>query len=125
VGRRLPAYLTALGQALLAALTDEEVDAALPPALEPFTDNTITDRAALHAELDAVRARGWAFEREQGTPGVACVAAAVDYRIPATDAISCSMPAHLAAGDELERVVAAVVSHTQRLASTLRREGIR
>jgi hypothetical protein len=56
---------------------------------------------------------------------VACVAAAVDYRIPATDAISCSMPAHLADGDELDRVVAAVVSHTQRLAVLLRREGIR
>jgi DNA-binding IclR family transcriptional regulator len=125
VGRRLPAHLTALGQALLAALTADEVDAILPPTLEAFTGNTITDRAALHAELDLVRARGWALESEQGTPGVACVAAAVDYRIPATDAISCSMPAHLADGDELDRVVAAVVSHTQRLAVLLRREGIR
>ena len=125
VGRRLPVHLTALGQALLAGLTPEEVDGVLPATLARLTPNTITDRAALSAELDAVRGRGWAFECEQGTPGVACVAAAVDYRIPATDAISCSMPAHLAAGDELDRVVAAVVAHTQRLAVTLRREGIR
>jgi DNA-binding IclR family transcriptional regulator len=125
VGRRLPVHLTALGQALMAGLTDDEVDQLLPGELEAYTPNTITDRGVLHTELDAVRNRGWAFEREQGTETVACVAAAVDYRIPATDAISCSMPAHLAEGEELDRVVVALVAHTQRLANTLRREGIR
>ncbi|MEH0981413.1 IclR family transcriptional regulator [Micromonospora sp. CPCC 205556] len=125
VGRRLPAHLTALGQALLAELTTDEVEQILPADLEKATPHTMTDRAALYAELDAVRQRGWAFEREQGTEEVACVAAPVGYRIPATDAISCSMPAQLADGEELDRVVKAVVTHTQRLAATLRREGIR
>lgn len=125
VGRRLPAHLTALGQALLAELTDDEVDRALPAELPAFTAHTITDRAALFDELDDVRHRGWAFERDQGTEGVACVAAAVSYRIPATDAVSCSMPAHLASGEELEKVVDAVVGRTRTLAATLRREGIR
>lgn len=125
VGRRLPAHLTALGQALLADLTEPEVDAILPETLEPFTDNTITDRAALHTELDEVRTRGWAFEREHGTPGIACIAATVDYRIPATDAVSCSMPAELAEPDEVKRVAEAIVEHTRRLAGALRRNGIR
>jgi DNA-binding IclR family transcriptional regulator len=125
VGRRLPAHLTALGQALLAGLTRDEVEAILPADLESYTPQTITSRDALLAELDEVRTRGWAFEREQGTAGVACVATAVDYRIPATDAISCSMPAHLADGAELDRVAKAVVTHTHRLAATLRRAGIR
>jgi DNA-binding IclR family transcriptional regulator len=125
VGRRLPVHITALGQALLAALTDDEVDRILREPLVAYTPNSFTDKAALHRELEAVRERGWAYEREQGTEGVACVAAAVDYRIPATDAISCSMPAYLADGEELDRVAKAVVSHTQRLAATLRREGIR
>ncbi|WP_431880309.1 IclR family transcriptional regulator, partial [Micromonospora marina] len=124
VGRRLPAHLTALGQALLAELTADEVTRILPADLEKATAHTMTDRAALYAELDAVRQRGWAFEREQGTEEVACVAVPVGYRIPATDAISCSMPARLADGEELDRVVKAVVTHTQRLAATLRREGI-
>jgi DNA-binding IclR family transcriptional regulator len=125
VGRRLPAYLTALGQALFAALTTDEIDALLPASLTAVTAHTITDRAALHAELDAVRDRGWAYEVEQGTEGVACIAATVDYRIPPTDAISCSMPAQLAVGDEVERVASAIAAHTGRLAATLRREGIR
>jgi DNA-binding IclR family transcriptional regulator len=125
VGRRLPAHLTALGQALLAELTADEIDELLPAELESYTPNTITDRAALHAELEVVRDRGWALEREQGTDGVACVAATVDYRIPPTDAISCSMPAHLAGGDEVDRGAASNTTHTPRLAATLRREGIR
>jgi DNA-binding IclR family transcriptional regulator len=125
VGRRLPANVTALGLALLADLTEAEVDALLPADLPGLTPHSITDRPALHAELDAVRKRGWAFEREQNTEGVACVAAAVSYRIPATDAISCSMPAHLATGEHLEQVAAAVTEHTEALARTLRRDGIR
>lgn len=125
VGRRLPAHLTALGQALLAALTPEEVDAVLPAELEAYTPQTITARPALHAALDEVRTRGWAFEREQGTEGVACVAAAVDYRIPATDAISCSMPIASATEPELHRVASAVLTHTQTLATALRHAGIR
>ena len=125
VGRRLPANVTGLGQALLADLTEAEIDALLPADLPGLTANSITDRSALHAELDAVRKRGWAFEREQNTEGVACVAVAVGYRIPATDAISCSMPAHQATGEHLEKVVAAITTHTEALARTLRREGIR
>jgi DNA-binding IclR family transcriptional regulator len=101
------------------------VDALLPGELVAVTPNTITERAALHAELDAVRRRGWAFEKEQGTEGVACVAVAVGYRIPATDAVSCSMPAHLAHGKHLDKVAEAVSRHTSELARTLRREGIR
>jgi len=125
VGRRLPAHLTALGQALLAQLTNDEVDSLLDGDLIAYTQHTITDRAMLHKELEEVRGRGWAFEREQGTVGVACVAATVDYRIPASDAISCSMPAELATSEELDRVAEAVVAHTRRLAQMLRRVGIR
>jgi DNA-binding IclR family transcriptional regulator len=124
VGRRLPAHVTALGQVLLAQLTDDEVKALLPDPLPALTEHTITDLAELTAELDRVRSRGWACEREQGTKGVACVAATVDYRIPATDAISCSMPADLPP-DQVERVIEAVITHTHKLAATLRREGIR
>ncbi|MEV4517091.1 IclR family transcriptional regulator [Dactylosporangium sp. NPDC049525] len=125
VGRRLPAHVTALGQCLLSCLTRDEVDEVLPARLDALTPHTITDREQLFAELDRARARGWAVEHEQGTDGVACVAVPLDYRIPATDAISCSMPAKLADDDEVERVANALLRHTGILVATLRREGIR
>jgi DNA-binding IclR family transcriptional regulator len=89
VGRRLPVHVTALGQALLADLTEAEVDDLLPGELTPVTAQTITERARLHAELDVVRKRGWAFELEQGTEGVACVAVAVGYRLPTRSPVRC------------------------------------
>ncbi|WP_414641746.1 IclR family transcriptional regulator [Actinocrinis sp.] len=92
VGRRVPAYATALGKALLAGLTDAEVDAILPPQLEAITPLTVVDRDRLFAELAEVRERGYASERGQNTPGLGCFAVALDYRTPPTDAISCSVP---------------------------------
>ncbi|MGB6181854.1 MAG: IclR family transcriptional regulator [Rhodococcus sp. (in: high G+C Gram-positive bacteria)] len=126
VGRKLPCHATALGQALLAELTDDEVRRLLPPTLDTFTENTITDHDALVTELGAVRARGWSLEREQGTVGIVCIATVVPYRIPATDALSVSMSADVAQDPaELERIAAALTQHAAAWARELRTEGIR
>lgn len=126
VGRQLPAHATALGRALLAELTSGEVDRLLAGEdREQLTSRTVTDRDELHAELDETRKRGWALEREQNTPGLCCVAAPVTYRIPATDAISVSIPIAQVTDRELEAVGEAVMRHAAALAVALRREGIR
>ncbi|HET6633561.1 MAG TPA: IclR family transcriptional regulator [Streptomyces sp.] len=126
VGRQLPAYATALGKALLAELTPRETDRLLPAdGMEALTEHTVTSRPGLHAELEQARGRGWALEWEQNTPGLCCVAAPVTYRIPATDAISCSMPRGQVAEKEVGRIAETVRRHSDELARTLRREGIR
>ena len=123
VGRRLPAHVTALGQVLLAQLTDDEVAALIPKPLAPITDHTITDPAELTGELDKIRARGWAYEREQGTPGVAA------WR---SRSITGSRPRTRSAArcprawrPPTWKVTDAVIRHTHKLGATLRREGIR
>jgi len=98
------AYATSLGKALLAELTEAELTGLLPQSLAPLTENTITSRDKLRDELTVVRERGYAFEHEEGTTGVACVAAVVPYRIPASDALSCSMPADQATDSETRRI---------------------
>lgn len=126
VGRQLPAYATALGKALLAERTPAEVDQILPEeTLTSLTENTVGSRSALHGELQESLARGWALEREQNTPGLCCVAIPVTYRIPATDAISCSVPVDQATDGELGRIAEAIRRHADELAQTLRRKGIR
>lgn len=125
VGRQLPAHATALGKALLAELTPREVTALLPGVLTPLTEFTITDPDVLAADLELTRVRGHSREREQNTIGLACVSVAVPYRIPATDAISCSIPVASAAEAELDKVAGIVADHAQRLAAQLRAEGIR
>jgi IclR family transcriptional regulator, pca regulon regulatory protein len=78
VGSRLPAYCTSLGKVMLAFLSPEERAAAL--ASVDFTQrgpNTIVSRKALEAELDRVRADGFATNNEELAYGLRSIAAPV------------------------------------------------
>ena len=125
VGRQLPAHATSLGKALLSELTPDELEGVLPGALPALTEHTVTTRADLARELEETRERGWSIEREQNTLGICCVASSVAYRIPATDAISCSIPLGEGSEQEIAKVGEAVRRHTDELAQTLRRNGVR
>lgn len=121
VGRRLPAHATSLGKALLAARTPYEVDTLLPSRLLPMTAKTVTDRDGLHVQLAQFRTAGYAFEREENTPGLCCFAFALPYRRPAFESISCSVP--IARLDEAHErhVVQALQQAAHDITETLRR----
>ncbi|MEV0622023.1 IclR family transcriptional regulator [Nonomuraea sp. NPDC050404] len=91
-GRRLPSWATGLGKAILAGRPWEEVDRVLPETLEPRTVHTFTDRAALRAELEAIRRRGHAIDEQESTIGLRCFAVALDLTSPPNEALSCSVP---------------------------------
>lgn len=76
-GTRVPIHSSAMGKCLLAyaGALEREVDAL--PDLARLTDRTITERDRLVAELEAVRARGWALNDEERIAGVRAVAAPV------------------------------------------------
>jgi DNA-binding IclR family transcriptional regulator len=121
VGRRLPAHATSLGKALLAQHSDEEVDAILPADLVALTPRTLTERPALFADLAETRERGYALERGENTAGLGCFAVALDYKYPATEAISCSVPsARLSDAEHASLVAEAIVRHAGELAAILR-----
>lgn len=126
IGRKLPAYCTALGKALLSQLTAEERTAVIgSDPLPALTENTITSPDELDAQLQEVRRRGYSVERGESTVGLVCVGVPVQYRIPATDAISCSMPADLATDEEVDRIGTILVSHARELAVRLQSQGVR
>lgn len=126
VGRRLPAHATALGKALLAELSAAELDTVLgAEPLPSLTDATVTDRTVLAKGLEQVRDSRVAFEREENTKGVCCVAATIGYRIPATDAISCSIPVGRATEAEVARVAGLVAAAADALGARLRAAGVR
>jgi len=75
VGDRNPAHCTGVGKALLAQLSDEELEQRYPGGrLKRYTDQTITDLEELRAELARVRSRGYAIDLEEHEVGVKCVA---------------------------------------------------
>lgn len=78
VGTNSYLHSSAAGKAMLAHMSEERVNEVLDRwGLERFTEHTITDREELFAELDAVRDRGVAFNREEYLLGINSVGAAI------------------------------------------------
>jgi DNA-binding IclR family transcriptional regulator len=59
LGRQVPLHATSTGKAMLAWLSEEEIESLLAGPLIAYTDTTITDRSRLRAELAATRRRGY------------------------------------------------------------------
>ena len=78
IGTRVTLYSSSVGKAWLASLDVTARDALLDSlTLARFTPNTITDRAALRAELDATRERGYAEDREENEAQIFCYGSAI------------------------------------------------
>lgn len=77
-GKRIYLHGAALGKSLLAELPEARVDEIIDRhGLPALTENTITDRDELLAELDEIRQRGIAFDDEERLAGLRSVASAV------------------------------------------------
>lgn len=77
-GKTAKAHWTALGKAILANLSDAEIDAHL--AAEPLTAktaSTIVDAGDLKRELAAIREQGYAVDSAEHMPGTYCIASAI------------------------------------------------
>ena len=94
IGRRFPAYATALGRVLLADLGRAELEDVLAAAApEQLTPSTLTDAAALTAEIMRVGVQGWALvdgELEQGLRSIAAPVHSQDGRVVAAVNVSTS-----------------------------------
>ncbi len=105
VGTMNPLHCTALGKALLAF-----GELNMPPTLEAFTPNTITDPDQLGKALQQVRAQGYAVDDEEFDLGVRCIAVPVyDFRGKATGSIGISGPATRVTPERLPELAASVV----------------
>jgi len=74
VDRVYPAYCTAVGKAMLASLSEQSLDMALrQQSFQQLTERTITDAETLRADLETVRARGYAIEDGEHVRGIIAV----------------------------------------------------
>jgi len=75
IGTRLPAFATSMGRVLLAALTPGELDDFFARAeLTPLTERTVTDEAALRADLARVREQGYSLVDQELETGLRSIA---------------------------------------------------
>lgn len=88
-------HARATGKLLLAFADPQQRAAVLgEEALIARTPQTIVDRGALEAELEAIRERGWAVDEEEFHEGVCCVSAPVIVAGVLVAAVTLSVPAH-------------------------------
>ncbi len=121
IGRRNPAYSTAVGKAILAYLPEARVEAAVEKhGLRPITSKTITTMLELKAELAKVRQRGYAVDNEESEPGCSCVGAAVrGFGPEPVAAISVSAPAFRLTKRKIPEVAKSVMRAAQELSAEL------
>lgn len=78
VGQRRRLHQLAAGKAMLASLSDSEITEIISRyGLPKQTEYTITEQELLFEELDAVRKRGYAYNREESVEGLHSIGAAV------------------------------------------------
>lgn len=95
VGSRGPAHCTGAGKALLAQLSDREIDRFLQSKmpLAPYTPFTIQEPAKLKEELARIRKKGYSVDNGELEDGVRCIAVPVwDFESKSIAAISVSGP---------------------------------
>jgi IclR family pca regulon transcriptional regulator len=75
IGTRFPALQTALGKAILAYLSEDELESAInAPSRSQVVPSYVPDKTERDAALAQVREQGWALADQQLAPGIRSVA---------------------------------------------------
>jgi DNA-binding IclR family transcriptional regulator len=114
IGVRAPLHCTAVGKAILAFFTEEQVDRMTKAmGLARFTKNTITDRKTLDRELAATRRRGYSVDDAEHEEGVRCIGAPIyNHESRVVASISVSGPSQRMTPERDEAVGMLLVSKT-------------
>jgi len=107
VGRQIRLHCSSAGKAILSEYSRERVDEILDRwGLPKQTERTITDRETYYEELEQVRDRGVAFNREEHIHGINAVAVPVhDAGENVLGAFCVSAPSHRMKGEWFEKTI--------------------
>lgn len=92
IGKRLPAYGTAIGKALLYDYTWEELRCLYPQGLQQLTSRTVTDFRELYRQIQQIKEQGFAYEFEESNEDICCIAVPVRKGGRVYAALSVAMP---------------------------------
>ena len=103
-GKRLPANTTALGKALLSKSTYQQLESRFPNGLPQITPHTITSLDELYKQLLTVRQTGFAYEKEENSEFVQCIAVPIEKEEMPVMALSVSIPTFRYTEEKGERI---------------------
>ncbi|GAB4086793.1 IclR family transcriptional regulator [Myceligenerans cantabricum] len=117
VGRRLPAYATSLGRALLAQVPAESRRDLVPESISAITSRTITDKEAVLEIIDRAAHQGYATESEESCLGVRCFGVALPFGHRSVDAMSVAVPISRLRDGREDLIIETLLSVQSRLAA--------
>ena len=118
-GRRMPAYATSLGKALLMDHDLQALKALYPDKLVPLTPSTITDPEQLAEQLLLARKEGYAWEIEESTEHIRCFAVPVRKHGQIIAAISVAIPLFRYREEQKEQILTALFDQASRISRTM------
>jgi DNA-binding IclR family transcriptional regulator len=118
IGKRLPAYATGIGKALLMQKSPEELARMYPQELEALTEKTITDRDVLVRHLMQCRQQGYAWEVEESTQHIRCFAMPVYKHGKIIAAISVAIPLFRYEPSEMGKILGNLRFTAERMGKT-------
>ena len=120
-GTQSPMHASGIGKAILAHYDIGRVELYLKKnTLEHFTDKTITNPDELLKELALIRQQGFAFDDEEKTSGMRCIAAPILNFFGETVAgISVSGPTHRMTEDQVGKISNLVKKASETLSNNL------
>lgn len=125
VGRRLDVNCTSVGKALLAFVSEKELDeVARPKSFPRRNDNTITSLRALKRELAKVRTLGYSLDDEEDEIGLRCIGAPIlDANSQSIAAISVSGTVSQVTNERIPALASLVKRTAAQISSRLRSNG--
>jgi IclR family pca regulon transcriptional regulator len=126
IGSRVPAYSTAVGQAILAWMPrDAQLQVLRGQPLLKLTETTITDLDALLARLEQIRAMGYALSNQETVAGLYVLAVPVlDIDGTPVAALSVAAPVHRGSLEQFkDNALEAVLAAARQLSKSLQATG--
>jgi len=121
LGARAPLYATASGRAMLAAMSDEEVDAVLGRGLQRFTKRTLVDKRRVRRQIDLARRRGYATNAGEWRTDIAAIGASIGSMAGGPlAALSISMPYSRYQAIDRPQIADLVIAAAHRVSEELR-----
>ncbi|NLK22274.1 MAG: IclR family transcriptional regulator [Epulopiscium sp.] len=121
IGRRSPAYCTAVGKAILSGLDDKKIEKIWEESdIKQYTPFTIINLEDFKRELKSIREKGFAVDEEENELDVRCVGASIyDYTGETCAAVSISGPITRMTDEKIKEFSRWLVHYTMEISKEL------
>lgn len=121
VGKRISAHATAIGKALLSMYDKEVIKELYHSGLEQITPKTITDMEILCSQIEEIKKEKVAYESEESSLNVTCIAVPIEKRGEVVAAISVSVPIFRAGEVKMEHIKEVLLKEKKELEDIIER----